>query len=58
MVGSARLDAVASPHSADWLSAMPIAACGLVLDNEAVRVAIGLRLGLDLCSPHVCHCGG
>ena len=25
LVGSARLDAVASPHSADWLSAMPIA---------------------------------
>src|SRR6218665_300054 len=37
---------------------MPIAACGLFLDNEAVQVAIGLRLGLDLCSPHVCHCGG
>src|SRR6218665_780341 len=43
LVGSARLDAVASPHSADWLSAMPIAACGLVLDNKA-GVAIVLRL--------------
>ena len=31
--------------------------CGLKLDNEAVRVAVGLRLGLDLCVPHECHCG-
>jgi len=22
-----------------------------------VRVAIGLRLGLELCVPHQCHCG-
>jgi len=56
MIGSATLDAVASPHSADWLSSMPIAACGLVLDDEERRVEIqyvGLRLGLHLCSPHV-----
>ena len=36
---------------------MPIASCGLKLDDEAVRVAVGLRLGLDLCVPHHCHCG-
>jgi len=27
------------------------------LDDEALRVAIGLRLGLELCVPHQCHCG-
>ena len=27
------------------------------LDEEAARVAVGLRLGLDLCVPHECHCG-
>jgi len=27
------------------------------MDDEAVRVAVGLRLGLDLCSPHECRCG-
>jgi len=36
---------------------MPIASCGLRLDDEAVRVAVGLRLGLDLCVPHQLHCG-
>ena len=27
------------------------------LDDEAVRVAIGLRLGLELCVSYQCHCG-
>ena len=27
------------------------------MDDEAVRVAVGLRLGLDLCVPHTCRCG-
>ena len=29
----------------------------MMLDDDAVRVAIGLRLGLELCVPHQCHCG-
>ena len=28
-----------------------------MLDDDAVRVTVGLRLGLDLCVPHECHCG-
>lgn len=36
---------------------MPIASCGLKLDDEAVRVAVGLRLGLIQCAPHQCRCG-
>ena len=40
----------------DWLLALPIANCGLRLDDEAVRVAVGMRLGLSLCVPHNCHC--
>ena len=32
-----------SPHIGDWLYAMPITSCGLRLDDEAVRVAVGLR---------------
>jgi len=53
----ARFLAAASPHSGDWLHALPIAACGLRLDDEAVRVAVGLRLGINLCVPHTCRCG-
>jgi len=38
--------------------AFPIANCGLRLDDEAVRVAVGMRRGLALCAPHSCPCGG
>jgi hypothetical protein len=53
----ARLLAVSAPHSSDWLHALPISACGLRLDNEAIRVAVGFRLGAKLCEPHHCPCG-
>jgi len=49
--------AAAVPHSGDWLLALPIASCGLRLDDEAVRIAVGVRLGLNLCEPHTCQCG-
>ena len=56
-VDRARMAAACFPHSGDWLTALPITSCGLCIDNEAVRVAVGLRLGLDLCRPHTCRCG-
>ena len=31
--------------------------CGLGIDDEAVRIGVGLRLGLTLCVPQKCHCG-
>ena len=32
--------------------------CGLRMDDNTVRVAVGLRLGSTLCRPHTCqHCG-
>ena len=34
-----------------------MSSCGLRLDDEAVRVAVGLRLGTSLCEPHTCVCG-
>ena len=49
--------AVSAPHSSDWLHALPITACGLRLDDEAIRVAVGLRLGVTTCVPHQCPCG-
>ena len=46
-----------STYSGDWLHAVPISSCGLRLSNEAVRVAVGLRLGAELCQPYRCICG-
>jgi hypothetical protein len=53
----ARLLAASAKHSADWLYALPISSCGLRLDDEAIRIATGLRLGADICQPHSCTCG-
>ena len=54
----ARLLAVAAPHAGDWLHALPQgSSCGLRLDDEAIRVAVGLRLGLNICQPHPFLCG-
>jgi len=53
----ARLRAVSSPHSGDWLKAIPSSSLGLRLDNEGMRIAVGLRLGTNLCAPFICVCG-
>ena len=53
----ARLFAVSAPHSGDWLKALPLSSYGLRLDDEAIRVAVGLRLGTSLCEAHTCICG-
>jgi len=53
----ARFLASLAPHSGDWLLALPTANCGLRLDDEAVRVAVGMRLSLALCAPHSCPRG-
>src|SRR6218665_1750874 len=56
-VDGAIMAAACFPHSGDWLTALPNISCGLCIDNEGVRVAVSLWLGLDLCSPHKCQCG-
>ena len=52
-----RLLAVTISHSGDLLHALPIASCGLRLENEDIRVTVGLRLGAALCQAHHCPCG-
>ena len=52
-----RLLAASSKHSGDWLHAIPISSYGLRLDDEVVKIAIGLRLGINICELHVCICG-
>jgi len=53
----ASFNAARSCHIGDWLLALPIVSYGLKLDDEAVRVAVGIRLALKLCVPHQCRCG-
>ena len=48
--------AVSAAQSGYWLFARSITSCGLRLDNETVRVAVSLRLGSNLCVPHVYGC--
>ena len=53
----ARLVASASKHSGDWLHAIPISSCGHRLNDEAIRIEVGLHLGLDIYEPNTCVCG-
>ncbi len=52
--------AASSIYSADWLmNALLISVCGLRLhvDDEAIRISVGMRLGIDICQPNTCPCG-
>ena len=51
----ARLLAVAAPESGAWLRALPVSALGLRMDDDTVRIAVGLRLGAPTCGPHQCR---
>lgn len=53
----ARLLAVSSCESGAWLNAHPVSSLGTLLDNEAFRIAVGLRLGTPICAKHFCKCG-
>jgi hypothetical protein len=57
-VDRARLVASITPGSGVWLNTLPLQAMGLKVDDEPVRIAVGLRLGAPLVHPHVCVCGG
>ena len=49
----ARLLGASAPESGAWLHALPAPNLGTFLDDNALRVAVGLRLGTKLCEPHV-----
>ena len=52
-----RLLAVSTRESGAWLRALPLSAMGLRMEDETVRIAVGLRLGVPICGPHQCqHC--
>ena len=57
-VSRSRLLAASTKESGAWLNALPVSSLGLRMDDNTVRVAVGLRLGSPLCRPHTCHhCG-
>ena len=51
-VEKARLIAVASEHSSDWMNALPIKGSELKLDDTSLRIAVGLSLGLEIVAPY------
>ena len=58
-VAKACLLAFSCTESGAWLNALPLSSIGLRMDDDVVRIAVGLRLGLPLCSPHTYSgCGG
>ena len=55
-----RLESLSDPNrgSSEYLHAIPIRSCGLLLSNDELRVNICLRLGVDMIQPHDCiKCG-
>ena len=57
VISRSRLLATSSSESAAWLSALPVATLGNLLDDSSLRVAVGLRLGAVVCTEHKCICG-
>ena len=55
LLSQTRLLAVSCPESGAWLHPMPISSVGLRMDDDVIRVTVGLYLGLPLCHPHECH---
>ena len=57
-ISRSRLLGASSRESGAWLNAPPVSSLGLRLPNDAIRVAIGLRVGAPICLPHTCSsCG-
>ena len=40
-----------------WLNVVPCKNRGLKLDDQQLRISIGLRLGTNIRVAHTCHCG-
>ena len=40
-----------------WLDVVPCKNLGLKLNDQQLRISIGLRLGANICGAHTCHCG-
>ncbi|PSN35898.1 hypothetical protein C0J52_18981 [Blattella germanica] len=54
---STRLLAVRTKESGLWLSTVPSANIGTLMDNMTFKIAVALRVGAKFCFPHKCICG-
>ena len=52
-----RLLSVAVSESGAWLGALPALSLGTKLDNESLRIALGLHLGVLIVVEHTSVCG-
>ena len=52
----ARLRAVSTTFSGAWLHALPVRSLGNLLEADALRIAVALRLGAPICEEHFCSC--
>ena len=53
----ARMNVTSAFFSGDWLHALSISLCGLCLDNDALRIEIGLYIRSHFCDPRECTFG-
>lgn len=51
-----RFKVAASPHTGDWLLALLLSSCGLWLDDEVMRIALALCLGVSIYQLHGYPC--
>lgn len=52
----ARLQAVCTRESVAWLNLLLVTSLASLLDDQAFWIAIGLCLGMDVNTPHLCMC--
>ena len=53
----ARVLASSTKESGAWLRALPVSTVGNLLSDDALKIAVALRLGAPICDPHRCVCG-
>ncbi|XP_055328073.1 uncharacterized protein LOC129581172 isoform X2 [Paramacrobiotus metropolitanus] len=54
----AHLKAVSVPESGVWIHALLAVCLGNLLEDNAIRISVALRLGAPIVTPHVCVCRG
>lgn len=52
-----RFDLLQNKMSGAWLNVIPSPNIGTLLNNDVMRICVGLRLGAKICHPFECACG-